>query len=220
MVLLRKVFKGLPKSLDGIKTILFYPVFGLIITGLLMLVINIPMKAINDALNHFLLGLDGTNAALLGALLAGMMAIDLGGPVNKAAYVFGTATLASTVAEGGSVVMASVMAGGMVPPLAIFVATRLFKNKFTKDQQDAGLTNIVMGLSYVTEGAIPFAAADPLRVIPSFVVGSAFTGALVGAFGIKLLAPHGGIFVVFLLSNPLLYLLFILIGAIISGIVY
>ncbi len=149
-----------------------------------------------------------------------MMAIDLGGPVNKAAYVFGTATLASTVAEGGSVVMASVMAGGMVPPLAIFVATRLFKNKFTKDQQDAGLTNIVMGLSFVTEGAIPFAAADPLRVIPSFVVGSAFTGALVGAFGIKLLAPHGGIFVVFLLSNPLLYLLFILIGAIISGIVY
>ena len=185
-----------------------------------MLVINIPMKAINDALNHFLLGLDGTNAALLGALLAGMMAIDLGGPVNKAAYVFGTATPASTVAEGGSVVMASVMAGGMVPPLAIFVATRLFKNKFTKDQQDAGLTNIVMGLSFVTEGAIPFAAADPLRVIPSFVVGSAFTGALVGAFGIKLLAPHGGIFVVFLLSNPLLYLLFILIGAIISGIVY
>lgn len=158
VVLLRKVFKGLPKSLDGIKTILFYPVFGLIITGLLMLVINIPMKAINDALNHFLLGLDGTNAALLGALLAGMMAIDLGGPVNKAAYVFGTATLASTVAEGGGVVMASVMAGGMVPPLAIFVATRLFKNKFTKDQQDAGLTNIVMGLSFVTEGAIPFAA--------------------------------------------------------------
>ena len=132
MVLLRKVFKGLPKSLDGIKTILFYPVFGLIITGLLMLVINIPMKAINDALNHFLLGLDGTNAALLGALLAGMMAIDLGGPVNKAAYVFGTATLASTVAEGGSVVMASVMAGGMVPPLAIFVATRLFKINLQK----------------------------------------------------------------------------------------
>ena len=184
-----------------------------------MLVINIPMKAINDALNHFLLGLDGTNAALLGALLAGMMAIDLGGPVNKAAYVFGTATLASTVAEGGSVVMASVMAGGMVPPLAIFVATRLFKNKFTKDQQDAGLTNIVMGLSLSPKGQF-LAAADPLRVIPSFVVGSAFTGALVGAFGIKLLAPHGGIFVVFLLSNPLLYLLFILIGAIISGIVY
>ena len=220
VVLLRKVFKGLPKSLDGIKTILFYPVFGLIITGLLMLVINIPMKAINDALNHFLLGLDGTNAALLGALLAGMMAIDLGGPVNKAAYVFGTATLASTVAEGGSVVMASVMAGGMVPPLAIFVATLLFKNKFTKDQKEAGLTNIVMGLSFVTEGAIPFAAADPLRAIPSFIVGSALTGALVGAFDIQLMAPHGGIFVVLLLSKPILFLLFILIGAIVSGVVF
>ena len=220
IVLLRKVFKVLPKSLDGIKTILFYPVFGLIITGLLMLVVNVPMKAINDALNSFLLGLDGTNAALLGALLAGMMAVDLGGPVNKAAYVFGTATLATTVADGGSVVMAAVMAGGMVPPLAIFVATRLFKKKFSQDQQDAGLTNIVMGLSFVTEGAIPFAASDPLRVIPSFVVGSAFTGALVGGFGIKLLAPHGGIFVVFLISHPILYLLFILIGAIISGVIY
>lgn len=220
IVLLRKLFKGLPKALDGIKTILFYPVFGLIITGLLMLVVNIPMKAINDALNSFLLGLDGTNAALLGALLAGMMAVDLGGPVNKAAYVFGTATLATTVADGGSVVMAAVMAGGMVPPLAIFVATRLFKNKFTKEQQDAGLTNIVMGLSFVTEGAIPFAASDPLRMIPSFVIGSAVSGGLVGALGIKLLAPHGGIFVVFLLSHPILYLVFILIGAVLSGIIY
>lgn len=220
VIFLRKIFKGLPKSLEGIKTILFYPVFGLIITGLLMLVINVPMKVINDALNSFLTGLSGTNAALLGALLAGMMATDLGGPINKAAYVFGTATLASTVADGGSVVMAAVMAGGMVPPLAIFVATRLFKNKFTKDQQDAGLTNIVMGLSFVTEGSIPFAAADPLRAIPSFIVGSAVTGGLVGAFGIKLLAPHGGIFVVFLLSQPLLYLLFILIGSILSGIIF
>lgn len=220
VIFLRKIFKGLPKSLEGIKTILFYPVFGLIITGLLMLVINVPMKVINDALNSFLAGLSGTNAALLGALLAGMMATDLGGPINKAAYVFGTATLASTVADGGSVVMAAVMAGGMVPPLAIFVATRLFKNKFTKDQQDAGLTNIVMGLSFVTEGSIPFAAADPLRAIPSFIVGSAVTGGLVGAFGIKLLAPHGGIFVVFLLSQPLLYLLFILIGSVLSGIIF
>lgn len=220
VIFLRKIFKGLPKSLEGIKTILFYPVFGLIITGLLMLVINVPMKVINDALNSFLTGLSGTNAALLGALLAGMMATDLGGPINKAAYVFGTATLASTVADGGSVVMAAVMAGGMVPPLAIFVATRLFKNKFTKDQQDAGLTNIVMGLSFVTEGSIPFAAADPLRAIPSFIVGSAVTGGLVGAFGIKLLAPHGGIFVVFLLSQPLLYLLFILIGSVLSGIIF
>lgn len=217
---LRNLFKGLPKSLDGIKTILFYPVFGLLITGFLMLMINIPMKAINDGLNSFLTGLSGTNAALLGALLAAMMAADLGGPINKAAYVFGTATLATTVAEGGSVVMASVMAGGMVPPLAIFIATVLFKNKFTKDQKEAGLTNIVMGLSFVTEGAIPFAAADPLRAIPSFVIGSALTGALVGAFNIQLMAPHGGIFVVLLLSKPLLFLLFILIGAIVSGIIF
>ena len=182
--------------------------------------INVPMKAINDGLNSFLTGLSGTNAALLGALLAAMMAADLGGPINKAAYVFGTATLATTVAEGGSVVMASVMAGGMVPPLAIFIATVLFKNKFTKDQKEAGLTNIVMGLSFVTEGAIPFAAADPLRAIPSFVIGSALTGALVGAFNIQLMAPHGGIFVVLLLSKPLLFLLFILIGAIVSGIIF
>lgn len=220
ILFLRKLFKGLPKSLDGIKTILFYPVFGLLITGFLMLIINVPMKVINDALNSFLTGLSGSNAALLGALLAGMMAADLGGPINKAAYVFGTATLATTVASGGSVVMASVMAGGMVPPLAIFVATRLFKNKFTKDQQDAGLTNIVMGLSFVTEGSIPFAAADPLRAIPSFIIGSAITGALVGAKDILLLAPHGGIFVVFLVSNPILYLVFIAIGAVISGIIF
>ncbi|MBF8808144.1 MAG: PTS sugar transporter subunit IIA [Enterococcus lacertideformus] len=220
IVFLRKLFKNLPKSLDGIKTILFYPVFGLLITGFLMLLVNVPMKAINDALNSFLTSMSGSNAALLGALLAGMMAADLGGPINKAAYVFGTATLATTVATGGSVVMASVMAGGMVPPLAIFVATRLFKNKFSKTDQDAGLTNIVMGLSFVTEGSIPFAAADPIRAIPSFIIGSALTGGLVGAFGIKLLAPHGGIFVVFLLSHPILYLVFIAIGAIVSGVIY
>ncbi len=218
IVFLRKILKGLPKSLDGIKTILFYPFFGLLITGSIMLLINGPMSAINNGLNNFLQGLDGTNAALLGALLAGMMAIDLGGPINKAAYVFGTGTIAATVAEGGSVVMAAVMAGGMVPPLAIFVATRLFKNKFTKQENEAGLTNIVMGLSFVTEGAIPFAAADPLRAIPSFVVGSAVAGGLVGSFGIRLMAPHGGIFVVPLLSQPILYLLFVAVGAAISGI--
>ena len=220
IVFLRKVFKNLPKSLDGIKTILFYPVFGLLITGFLMLLVNVPMKAINDALNSFLTGMSGSNAALLGALLAGMMAADLGGPINKAAYVFGTATLATTVATGGSVVMASVMAGGMVPPLAIFVATRLFKNKFSKTDQDAGLTNIIMGLSFVTEGSIPFAAADPVRAIPSFIIGSALTGGLVGALGIKLLAPHGGIFVVFLVSQPIMYLVFIAIGAVVSGVIY
>lgn len=183
-----------------------------------MLLINVPMKLINDALNNFLLSMDGTNAALLGIILGIMMAADLGGPINKAAYVFGTGTLASTVATGGSVVMASVMAAGMVPPLAIFVATRLFKNKFSQQEREAGLTNIVMGLSFVTEGAIPFAAADPLRAIPSFMIGAGITGGLVGAFSIKLLAPHGGVFVIFLLSNPLMYLLFILIGAVVSGI--
>lgn len=218
IVFLRKILKGLPKSLDGIKTILFYPFFGLLITGSIMLLINGPMSAINNGLNNFLQGLDGTNAALLGALLAGMMATDLGGPINKAAYVFGTGTIAATVAEGGSVVMAAVMAGGMVPPLAIFVATRLFKNKFTKQENEAGLTNIVMGLSFVTEGAIPFAAADPLRAIPSFVVGSAVAGGLVGSFGIRLMAPHGGIFVVPLLSQPILYIVFVAVGAAISGI--
>ena len=219
ILFLRKIFANLPKSLDGIKTILFYPFFGLLITGFLMLLINVPMKIINDGLNNFLGSMDGTNAALLGILLGVMMAADLGGPINKAAYVFGTGTLAATVTTGGSVVMASVMAAGMVPPLAIFVATRLFKNKFTQPEREAGLTNIIMGLSFVTEGAIPFAAADPFRAIPSFMLGSALTGGLVGAFGIKLLAPHGGIFVVLLLSNPLLYLLFIVIGAIVSGVV-
>ena len=219
ILFLRKIFANLPKSLDGIKTILFYPFFGLLITGFLMLLINVPMKIINDGLNNFLGSLDGTNAALLGILLGVMMAADLGGPINKAAYVFGTGTLAATVTTGGSVVMAAVMAAGMVPPLAIFVATRLFKNKFTQPEREAGLTNIIMGLSFVTEGAIPFAAADPFRAIPSFMLGSALTGGLVGAFGIKLLAPHGGIFVILLLSNPLLYLLFIVIGAIVSGVV-
>ncbi len=219
ILFLRKIFANLPKSLDGIKTILFYPFFGLLITGFLMLLINVPMKIINDGLNNFLGSMDGTNAALLGILLGVMMAADLGGPINKAAYVFGTGTLAASVTTGGSVVMASVMAAGMVPPLAIFVATRLFKNKFTQPEREAGLTNIIMGLSFVTEGAIPFAAADPFRAIPSFMLGSALTGGLVGAFGIKLLAPHGGIFVVLLLSNPLLYLLFIVIGAIVSGVV-
>ncbi|MHC5217137.1 PTS fructose transporter subunit IIABC [Enterococcus sp. LJL128] len=216
---LKKLFSYLPKSLDGIKAILFYPVFGLLITGGAMILLNIPMKFINDSLNSFLLSLDGTNAALLGALLAGMMAIDLGGPINKAAYVFGTASIAASLTEGGSVIMAAVMAGGMVPPLAIFIATLLFKNKFTQDQKDAGLTNLVMGLSFVTEGAIPFAAADPLRVIPGFVAGSALTGALVGGMGIRLLAPHGGIFVALLLSNPVMYLLFIAIGAAVSAVI-
>ena len=220
MLLLRKLLNGLPKSLDGIKSILFYPVLGVVLTGFAMLVINIPMSAINSGLNNFLSSLNGTNALLLGTLLGGMMAVDMGGPINKAAYVFGTGTLAATVATGGSVVMAAVMAGGMVPPLAIFVATLFFKNKFDVKDRQAGLTNIVMGLSFITEGAIPFAAADPVRAIPSFIVGSALAGGIVGGLGIKLLAPHGGIFVIALTSQPIMYLVAVLIGALVSGLIY
>lgn len=220
ILLLRKLLSGLPKSLEGIKSILLYPLLGVLITGFLMLLVNIPMAAINTALNTFLQGLSGSSAVLMGLLVGGMMAVDMGGPVNKAAYVFGTGTLAATVANGGSVVMAAVMAGGMVPPLAVFVATLLFKDKFNNEERQSGLTNIVMGLSFITEGAIPFGAADPARAIPSFIVGSALTGALVGLAGIKLMAPHGGIFVIALTSNPLLYILFILIGSIVSGVLF
>lgn len=220
ILLLRKLLSGLPKSLEGTKSILLYPLLGVLITGFLMLLVNIPMAAINTALNTFLQGLSGSSAVLMGLLVGGMMAVDMGGPVNKAAYVFGTGTLAATVANGGSVVMAAVMAGGMVPPLAVFVATLLFKDKFNNEERQSGLTNIVMGLSFITEGAIPFGAADPARAIPSFIVGSALTGALVGLAGIKLMAPHGGIFVIALTSNPLLYILFILIGAVVSGVLF
>ncbi|AGM98946.1 fructose-specific PTS transporter subunit EIIC [Streptococcus iniae] len=217
---LRKLLSGLPRSLEGVKSILLYPLLGVLITGFLMLFVNIPMAAINTALNSFLEGLSGSSAILMGLLVGGMMAVDMGGPVNKAAYVFGTGTLAATVSDGGSVVMAAVMAGGMVPPLAVFVATLLFKDKFTKEERESGLTNIVMGLSFITEGAIPFGAADPARAIPSFIAGSALAGALVGLAGIKLMAPHGGIFVIALTSNPLLYLVFIAIGAVVSGILF
>lgn len=220
ILVLRKLLAGLPRSLDGIKSILLYPLFGVCITGFLMLFVNIPMAAINTGLNNFLEGLSGSSAVLMGLVLGGMMAIDMGGPFNKAAYVFGTGTLAASVSTGGSVIMAAVMAGGMVPPIAVFIATLLFKDKFTKQEQEAGLSNIVMGLSFITEGAIPFAAADPIRAIPSFMVGSAVAGALVGLTGIKLMAPHGGIFVILLVSKPLLYLAFILIGAIVSGILF
>lgn len=221
ILVLKKALAFLPKSLEGIKSILLYPLFGVLVTGFLMLFINIPMAAINSALYDFLDSLSGSSAIILGLILGGMMAIDMGGPFNKAAYVFGTSSLtAAALSNGGSVVMAAVMAGGMVPPLAVFVATRLFKDKFTAEERDAGLTNIVMGLSFITEGAIPFGAADPARAIPSFMVGSAVTGALVGAFGIKLMAPHGGIFVFALTSNWILYLVAIVIGAIISGLLF
>ena len=220
ILVLRKLLAGIPRALEGIRSILLLPLLGVFATGFLMLAVNIPMVAINTGLNNFLSSLSGSSAVLLGLLVGGMMAVDMGGPVNKAAYVFGTGTLAATVTSGGSVVMAAVMAAGMVPPLAVFVATLLFKDKFTEEERNSGLTNIVMGLSFITEGAIPFGAADPARAIPSFIVGSALTGALVGMAGIKLMAPHGGIFVIALTSNALLYLLFILIGAVVSGILF
>ena len=220
VLFLRKALAGLPRSLDGIRSILLLPLLGVGLTGFFMFLINIPMAAINTGLNNFLSSLSGSSAVLLGLLVGGMMAVDMGGPVNKAAYVFATGTLAESVASGGSIVMAAVMAAGMVPPLAVFVATVLFKDKFTQEERDSGLTNIVMGLSFITEGAIPFGAADPARAIPSFIAGSALTGALVGLAGLKLMAPHGGIFVIALTSNPLLYILFVLIGAVVSGILF
>ena len=220
ILVLRKLLAGIPRALEGIRSILLLPLLGVFATGFLMLAVNIPMAAINTGLNNFLSSLSGSSAVLLGLLVGGMMAVDMGGPVNKAAYVFGTGTLAATVTSGGSVVMAAVMAAGMVPPLAVFVATLLFKDKFSEEERNSGLTNIVMGLSFITEAAIPFGAADPARAIPSFIVGSALTGALVGMAGIKLMAPHGGIFVIALTSNALLYLLFILIGAVVSGILF
>ena len=220
LVLLVKKYVKVPRSLEGAKSILLLPLLGTVLTGFVMLAVNIPMAAINTAMNNFLAGLGGGSAVLLGIVLGGMMAVDMGGPVNKAAYVFGTGTLAATVSTGGSVAMAAVMAGGMVPPLAIFVATLLFKDKFTKEERNSGLTNIVMGLSFITEGAIPFGAADPARAIPSFILGSAVAGGLVGLAGIKLMAPHGGIFVIALTTNALLYLVFVLVGALVSGVVY
>ena len=221
VLFLRKALAGLPRSLEGIRSILLLPLLGVGLTGFLMFLINIPMSAINTSLNNFLTSLSGSSAVLLGLLVGGMMAVDMGGPVNKAAYVFGTSTLtASALTSGGSTVMAAVMAAGMVPPLAVFVASVLFKDKFTEEERNSGLTNIVMGLSFITEGAIPFGAADPARAIPSFIAGSALTGALVGLAGLKLMAPHGGIFVIALTSNPLLYIVFVLIGAVVSGILF
>ncbi|HEL2314444.1 TPA: PTS sugar transporter subunit IIA [Streptococcus suis] len=220
VLVLRNALRNLPKSLQGLNAILLLPLLGTAITGFLMFFVNIPMAAINTGMNNFLAGLEGSSAILLGLVLGGMMAVDMGGPVNKAAYVFGTGTLAATVADGGSVAMAAVMAGGMVPPLAVFVATLLFKDKFTQEERNSGLTNIVMGLSFITEGAIPFGVADPARAIPSFIAGSALAGALVGLSGIQLMAPHGGIFVIALTSNPLLYIAYVLIGAVVSGVLY
>lgn len=218
MNIVKKALEKLPKNLTGIKTILLYPVLGIFIAGSLMLLFNIPMSSLNAVMNNFLEGLSGTNAAILGVIVGSMMAIDLGGPINKAAYLFGTGTLASATAAGGSAVMAAVMAAGMVPPLATFVSTMLFKDKYNEEENQAGITNLVLGASFITEGAIPFASSDPLRVLPSFVVGSSLTGALVMMSNILVKAPHGGVFVIFLISKPILYISYILIGSIVSGV--
>lgn len=214
--LLKKVFAALPASLDGIKPILLYPFFGILIMGFISLfIIAPPVSAINQWMIATLGGMDPSARIFMGVIVGGMMAIDMGGPINKAAYVTGTGLLAS----GEYHVMAAVMAGGMVPPLAIALATTFFKNRFTESQRKAGLTNYVMGLSFITEGAIPFAAADPVRVIPSMVVGSALAGALTMVFDCTLRAPHGGIFVVPTIGNPLMYLLSIAVGAVVSALI-
>lgn len=212
---LKKVFAGLPASIEGIKTILIYPLLGIALTGFIMIyIINKPVGALNTAISEWLSGLGTGNAMLLGIILGLMMAFDMGGPVNKAAYVFGTGLLANGVYAP----MAAIMAAGMVPPLGIAIATTFFKKKFSKEDQQAGKVNYIMGLSFITEGAIPFAAADPIRVIPSLMVGSAIAGALSMMFHIGLRAPHGGVFVIPLVDgNWLLYLLAIVIGAIVSG---
>ena len=213
---LKKAFAGLPSSLDGIKPILLYPFFGVLIMGLVSLyIIAPPVSAINTWMISTLGGMDPSARVLMGIVVGGMMAVDMGGPINKAAYVTGTGLLAS----GEYHVMAAVMAGGMVPPLAIALATTLFKNRFTESQRKAGITNYVMGLSFITEGAIPFAAADPVRVIPSMVVGSALAGALAMLFDCTLRAPHGGIFVVPTIGNPLMYLVSILVGAFVGAVI-
>lgn len=211
--LLKKVFEKLPDSLDGIKPVLLYPLLGIFIVGVVMTyAVEPPVGALNTMINNGLNGMSGTSAVLLGALLGGMMAVDMGGPVNKAAYVFGTASIAA----GNYNIMAAVMVGGMVPPLAIAFAALLFKNKFTAEQRKAGPTNFIMGLSFITEGAIPFAASDPLHVIPACVAGSAVAGALSMAFHCTLMAPHGGIFVFLTVGNPLLYFAALAAGSAVS----
>ena len=211
--LLKKIFSKLPESLDGVKPVLLYPLLGIFLIGVIMqFVVEPPIGALNTAINNGLNGLNGASAVVLGVLLGGMMAIDMGGPVNKAAYVFGTASIAA----GNYNIMAAVMIGGMVPPLAIALATIFFKNKFTAEERKAGPTNFIMGLSFITEGAIPFAASDPLHVLPACAVGSAVAGGLSIAFGCTLMAPHGGIFVVPTIGNPLMYLVALVIGAFIA----
>ena len=209
------ICEKLPEALEKIAPVLLYPLFGILIIGLLMnFVIEPVMGAINGAMNSGLMSMSGSNKVILGMILGGMMAIDMGGPFNKAAYVFGTAAIAA----GNYDIMAAVMIGGMVPPCAIALATLLFKDKFTKEERNAGPTNFIMGLAFITEGAIPFAAADPIHVLPACIIGSAAAGALSMAFQCTLMAPHGGIFVFPVVGNPLMYLLALVVGTVVSAI--
>lgn len=215
VVLLKKVFKKLPKSLEGIKPVLLYPLLGIFLVAVATTFINPFVGAINDGLTHFLNGMGGTSKVILGAVVGGMMSVDMGGPVNKAAYVFGTAQLA----EGNFDIMAAVMAGGMVPPIAIALCSTFFKKKFTEKERQSGLVNYIMGLSFISEGAIPFAASDPLRVIPSCIIGSAVAGGLSMALNCTLRAPHGGIFVLPTIGNPFGYLAAVVIGSVIGCVI-
>lgn len=213
---LKKLFEKLPNSLEGLKPVLLYPFFGILLIGaIIMFIINPPVSALNTGITNALNNMGESSRILLGAVLGGMMAFDMGGPLNKAAYVFGTASLANGQFE----IMAAVMIGGMVPPLAIALCSTFFKKKFTKKERQSAVTNYVMGLSFITEGAIPFAAADPIRVIPSCVIGSATAGALSMFFGCALRAPHGGIFVLPVISNPIGYFIALVAGSVIGMLV-
>lgn len=212
---LKKLFSRLPKSLEGIKPVLLYPVLGIFLGAVVTTFINPYMGIINDGLTSFLNGMGGASRIVLGMIVGAMMSIDMGGPFNKAAYVFGTAQLA----EGNFEVMAAVMAGGMVPPIAIALCTTFFKNKFTVKECQSGVVNYIMGLSFITEGAIPFAASDPLRIIPSCAIGAAVAGGLSMFFGCTLRAPHGGLFVLPTIGNPLAYLAAVLVGAVIGALI-
>ena len=216
MLAMRKVCDKLPRALEGLKPILIYPVVGLLIIGLFMCLINPIVGAINTALYSGLEAMGEGSKIILGIVLAGMMAVDMGGPFNKAAYVFGTSTLAAMAAGQGSDIMAAVMIGGMVPPIAIALATTFFKNRFTADERKSGVVNYIMGLCFITEGAIPFAASDPLRVLPACIVGSGVAGALSMAFGCALPAPHGGIFVFPVMTNILGYVIALVVGSLVG----
>lgn len=213
IIFLRKICDKLPEALEKIAPVLIYPLVGILLVGVITLFVVEPvMGGINMALNNGLTSMGGTSKVILGMILGGMMAIDMGGPFNKAAYVFGTAAIAA----GNYDIMAAVMIGGMIPPCAIAIATLLFKKKFTKEEREAGPTNIIMGLAFITEGAIPYAASDPIHVLPSCIIGSAVAGALSMAFGCTLMAPHGGIFVFPVVGNALMYVLALMVGTAVS----